>query len=92
LVPISVTPKPTIEELRLALCALYLICDLSTKCHAPLEAIAAKARRDLRGSIHKALRRLVAMGLVWEKSHAPGRRSYGLTREGTRVAKELCGD
>lgn len=86
------TSKPTMEELRLALCALYLICGSSTRCHAPPEAIAAKARRDLRGAIPKALRRLAAEGLAWEKSHGPGRRSYGLTREGVRLAKELCSE
>ena len=73
--PGGVTPKPTREELRLALCALYLLCGSSTRCHAPPEAVAAKARRDLRGSIPRALRRLAAMGLVWEKSHGPGRKS-----------------
>ena len=88
----TVTPKPTTEELRLALCALYLICGTSTKCHAPMEAIAAKTRRDLRGAVPKALRRLAAMGLVWVKSHGPGRRSYGLTKEGARLATEICGE
>ena len=84
------TPKPTVEELRLALCALYTICGPSTRCHAPPEAVASKARRDLRGAIPRALRRLAAMGLAWEKSHGPGRRSYGLTKQGVELAKQLC--
>ena len=86
------TPRPTLEELRLALCALYALCGASTRCHAPPEAVAKKIARHLRGAAPRALRRLAAMGLAWEKTHAPGRRSYGLTKKGVELAKQLCGE
>ncbi|BES82744.1 hypothetical protein [Pyrodictium abyssi] len=76
------TPKPPPYMLRAVLCALYSLCGASTKCHIPPEAVARRLPREARGMASKALRRLVAMGLAWEKSHAPGRRSYGLTKKG----------
>ena len=86
----SVTPKPPPYMLRTALCALYALCGSSTKCHVPPEAVASRVPRDTRGLIPKALRRLVAIGLVWEKTHGPGRRSYGLTKQGVEFARRLC--
>ena len=86
------TPKPAWRQLLRILCILYTFCGTSTKCHVPPEAVARKLPRDKRDLAPKTLRRLVALGLAWEKSHGPGRRSYGLTREGVRLAKELCGE
>jgi len=86
-----VTPKPTHEALHAVLCALHRLCGSSTRCHVPPEAIAHRLPREARGIVPKALRRLAAIGLVWEKSHGPGRRSYGLTREGAVKAREICG-
>lgn len=83
-------PKPTREQLRITLCILYRLCRGSAKCHVPPEAVAAKLPRDRRDAAHRALRRLVAMGLAWEKTHGPGRRSYGLTKQGVELAKQLC--
>ena len=84
-------PKPTWRQLLRILCILQSYCGSSTSCHVPLEAVAQKLPREKRDLAPKALRRLVAMGLAWEKSHGPGRRSYGLTREGAGLAKQLCG-
>ena len=84
------TPKPTPRQLTRILCILYAFCEASTKCHVPPEAVAHKLPREARGITHKALKRLVAMGLVWEKTHGPGRRSYGLTREGVELARQIC--
>ena len=86
------TPKPPPYMLRAALCALYALCGASTKCHVPPEAVAHRVPREMRGHIPKALKRLVAMGLVWEKTHGPGRRSYGLTKKGVIEAREVCGE
>ncbi|BES81920.1 hypothetical protein [Pyrodictium abyssi] len=83
--------RPRREQLRIALCALYRICGLSTRCHVPPEAV-ARLPREARGIAAKALKRLVALGLAWEKTHGPGRRSYGLTKKGVELARELCGE
>jgi len=88
---LTVTPKPPPYMLRAVLCALYSYCGSSTKCHVPPEAVAHRLPREARGVAYKALRRLVSMGLVWEKSHGP-RRSYGLTKEGVRQARETCSE
>ena len=85
-------PKPTPEALHAVLCALHRLCGASTRCHVPPEAVTRKLPPELRGQAARALRRLAAMGLVWVKTHGPGRRSYGLTREGVRLAKQLCGE
>jgi len=84
------TPKPTLETIHATLCALYRLCGASTRCHMPQEAVTRKLPLELRGLAAKALKRLVAMGLVWEKTHGPGRRSYGLTREGVELARQIC--
>ena len=84
-------PKPTSAQLARVLCGLYAVCGASTKCHAPPEAVAATLPRHERGTVAKTLRRLVVMGLAWEKTHGPGRKSYGLTREGVQLAREICG-
>jgi len=86
-----VTPKPTPRQLLRILCILHALCGSSTKCHVPPEAIAHRLPREARGTVAKALRRLTAKGLVWEKPHGPGRKSYGLTRKGVRTAEQLCG-
>ena len=86
------TPKPTARQLLRVLCILYALCGASTHCHVPPEAVARKLPREKRDQAPKTLRRLAAMGLAWEKTHGPGRRSYGLTREGARLAKQLCGE
>ncbi len=85
-------PRPTRQQLVRVLCGLYVLCGPSIHCHVPAEAVAATLPRHERGIVSKALRRLVALGLVWEKSHGPGRKSYGLTREGVRLAREICGE
>ncbi len=51
------------------------------------EAITSKFRSDLRGYVKKALRRAVALGLLYRKG---GTKSYGLTKEGLRIVKEFC--
>ena len=84
-------PRPGWRQLVRVLCILYAFCGTSTRCHVPREAVASRVPGELRGTVYKALRRLVNLGLVWEKSHGPGRRGYGLTKEGVRLARELCG-
>jgi len=80
----------TPRQLTRILCILYALCGASTKCHVPPEAVAHRLPREARGMVPKALRRLAAMGLAWEKTHGQGRRSYGLTKEGVELAKQLC--
>ncbi len=78
------------RDLIRALCIIYLLCGESTHCHVPLEAVESKVPGHERGKVKKALRELVARGLVYEKSHGKGRRSYGLAREGVRKASLYC--
>ncbi len=72
------------------LCIIYLLCGGSPKCHIPLEAIESKVPGHERGKIKKVVKELVTRGLVYEKPHGKGRKSYGLTREGIRTALNYC--
>jgi len=72
------------------LCIIYLLCDGSTWCHVPLEAIESKVPRHDRGKIKKIIRKLIAKGLIYEKPHGKGRKSFGLTREGVELALTYC--
>ena len=78
------------RDLVRTLCIIYLLCGGSTHCHVPLEAVESKVPGHERGRIKKALRELIAEGLVYEKRHGKGRRSYGLTGEGIRRAHIHC--
>lgn len=80
-------PKLKEYELEAVLCALYAKCGDSIYCHVPLEAIKAKLRRDLWPILRRALRELEKKGLIYRKG---GTKSYGLTREGVRKAREVC--
>ena len=81
------TSKPKDCELEAVLCALYIKCYNSIHCHVPLEAVKAKLRRELWPILRRTLRELERKGLVYRKG---GTKSYGLTREGTRRAREIC--
>ena len=78
------------RDLVRTLCIIYLLCNGSTRCHVPLEAVESKVPGHERGRVKKALRELVKKGLVYEKTHGKGRRSYGLTREGVGKANLYC--
>jgi len=69
------------------ICAVYDKCDYSMHRHIPPEAITSKFRSDLRGYVKKALRRAVALGLLYRKG---GTKSYGLTKQELRIVKEFC--
>ncbi len=68
------------EDMIRVLCIIYLLCGGSLWCHIPLEAIESKVPGHDRGKVKKIIRKLIARGLVYEKHHGKGRRSYGLTR------------
>ncbi len=78
------------RDLIRVLCIIYLLCGGSTWCHVPLEAIESKVPGHDRGKIKKIVRKLVTKGLVYEKSHGKGRKSYGLTKEGVKMVLTYC--
>lgn len=85
-----VVSKPKEYELEAVLCALYAKCGNSVHCHVPSEAIKAKLRKELWTILKRMLKELIVEGLIYEKRHGKGRRSYGLTKEGVRRAREIC--
>ncbi len=81
------------DDMIAVVCAIYKRCGYraSIHCHLPLEAVLSEFPPWLRGYYKKVLRKCVSKGLVYEKHHGKGRRSYGLTREGVRLALAYCG-
>jgi len=82
--------KVSKRDLDRTLCIIYLLCGESKWCHIPLEAIESKVPGHERGKIKKAVKELLAKGLIYEKKHGKGRRSYGLTEKGLREARKTC--
>ncbi|MEB3760767.1 MAG: hypothetical protein GSR72_02205 [Desulfurococcales archaeon] len=80
--------KPARRHLIRVLCALYRICGHSQHCRVPKEAITRKLHPALRGLTLKALEELRRQGLVY-KAGGKGK-TYGLTREGLALAREVC--
>ena len=74
--------------LERVLCTLYLLTGDTTHARYPLEAIASKFRRDIRGLVREALEELRRRGLIYR---AGGKgKTYGLTRRGLEKAREAC--
>ncbi len=84
------TPRVHRSFLIRTLCAIYEYCGKTTHCHVAPENIAKLFPRHLRGQVYDALHQLVREGLVYEKPHGKGRKSYGLTREGVELALTYC--
>jgi len=84
------TPKTPRTIIIRILCAIYEYCGTSTHCHVASEKIARLLPRYQRGYVKSALRQLIREGLVYEKHHGKGRRSYGLTEKGAEHVKKLC--
>jgi len=78
------------RDLDRTLCIIYLLCGETKWRHIPLEAIESKVPRHERGKIKKAVKELLAEGLIYEKRHGKGRKSYGLTEKGLREARKIC--
>ena len=75
------------REERAVLCSLYNKCSPTTHCHLPGEYIVKALPRHARGHGWKALEKLRRRGLIYQKG---GTDSYGLTREGINMAREIC--
>jgi len=82
--------KVSRKDLHRVLCIIYLLCGDSKWCHIPLEAIESKVPRHERGKVKKVVKELLANGLIYEKRHGKGRKSYGLTEKGLREAWKIC--
>lgn len=55
-----------------------------------MEAIESKVPRHERGKVKKVVKELLANGLIYEKRHGKGRKSYGLIEKGLREAWKIC--
>ena len=81
-------PKPTKQEIIAVLCALYIVCGESIHCHKRPETIRKKVSIKIgTKTVKRALEILCNQGLVWRHG---GRNTYGLTKEGIRLAKMIC--
>ena len=78
------------RDLNRTLCIIYLLCEGTKWRHIPLETITSKVPRHERGKIKKAVKDLLAKGLIYEKRHGKGRKSYGLTDKGLEEALREC--
>ncbi len=78
------------EDMIRVLCIIYLLYGESIWCHIPLEAIESKVPGHDKGKIKKIIRKLIAKGLIYEKIHGKGRKSYGLTRDGRELVSVYC--
>ena len=78
---------------KAVLVALYLACRGSTKCNVSVTTINKRLPKNFKSRINtrKILRKLVAKGLVWEHGgrRANGGKTYGLTPEGAKTAKQI---
>ena len=81
------SPKVHRRFLIRVICRLYEICGLAVKCHASPQDIARMFPRHLRGLVYEALEQLVREGILYEKHHGKGRRSYGFTTQGIETAR-----
>ena|GEM_PF-2673732 len=70
------------------LCIIYLLCGETKRRRIPLEAIESKVPRHERGKIKKAVKELLAKGLIYEKRHGKGRKSYRANRKRTKKSTE----
>ena len=79
--------RPLKPEEIAGLLALYYACGGSTKAHVPIEFFRRRLREPYRREARRIIKKLRRRGFVHVH---PGRtESYGITKEGIRVLKEM---
>jgi hypothetical protein len=86
-------PDPNADDLsqmdQATLFALAAACRQSLHAHVPIEAVSHRLRKDLRGDVKKALKKLRGRGLCQEHP-AGGTMTWELSEAGLRLSQRLA--